>query len=171
MISELGNNLNFIINSKNNSLSNWQSFALSYSIRKFAPDSKIYINCFKEKLDKIYFSWCYKLGIKIYYNKNVNIKNSIVFPYTSFLMIRELTEEDLSCLNNNNFELNNVAKDIKSDDFCSLVNYEKGFNGISINTKEPPFTNINLYAINNMTVNEIKVLQLFSSIGKLYLSI
>lgn len=171
MISELGQNLNFIIKVNYNHIDNWKAFALWYSISKLAPDAVVVIICkLLDKIDEDLYVWAKKLGIKVFY-KDVDIKGMQLSA--DFMMVREFTNEDLIYLNrNDNFYIENISFDVKMDNFCSFVNYSNGCGSFIeanwINKVEPPFSYADGFMTHNATANEVKVLQLWKQMNSLY---
>lgn len=171
MISELGQNLNFIIKVDYNNIDNWKSFALWYSISKLAPDAVVSIKCINyNSFTEGLFAWTKKLGIKIYY-KDINIKG--IDLITNYIMVREFTNEDLNYLNSNeDLNIEDIAFDVKTDNFCSFVNYSKGCGSFIednwINRIEPPFSYADSFMMHTTTANEVKVLQLWKQMSSLY---
>jgi len=136
----------------------WMSFVSWLSIGRIFPDSKR-ILVFNRKEKPITFNWINKLRPDCLYFRDVFKVDGLIITATT-VAVRE-----------NKF-LGPVS--VKSNDFASLVDYSEGCGKLDVNKVadnrgfDPFLLAYKRFATESMTVNEVKVLELFDQVSNLY---
>jgi hypothetical protein len=152
-----GLGISILINAPYTAYGNWMTFGLCYSIRKYLPDAKLYLNRIKEKqIDARFFGWSNKLGIK----NQKTMLNPIIMDCHS-LMLRPI-------------EIGNPLEcsEAKEDKFTPFVSYKAGCGGFVydewINKEECPFPHADNFMEHGICINEVAILRLWKQINVLY---
>lgn len=136
----------------------WMAFAAWYSIQKNIPDAAVVLHIQNTNYSEhLLFNWATKLSVK----KVKDIPPDYFRIESSVMAIRELGAEVVG------------PTDVKSELFPTFVNYSNGcgkFNVADwINNFEVPFYRaVDRWTNDNLTVNEYRVLKLWSQFYPVY---
>jgi len=150
-----GKGLNILIDAPFSIFGDWSAFALCYSIKKYLPESVIYLDKKKSSEAKHqYFRWMTQLKVR-HFPPSADIS----LP-SSCLIIRPISD------------IKNILSEAKEDKFTPFVSYEEGCGKFVmadwINSNEYPFPYADNLMSTDACVNEIQVLKLWKQMNTLY---
>lgn len=144
-----GKDLSILINCNYLPHHHWMTFSSWYSIYKNLPDAHVKVFCDKsiKSLDHELFTWISKLKIEFSYKKPLA---DIEIPCDAMAIRTWISPE---------------IYDVKSEDVCTFCTYKNGCGNFVmdewINSIDPPFSNAEEFKKEVMTINEIKILELW----------
>ena len=154
MIS-FGLGIKILINADYGLLGDWSAFSLCYSLRKFLPETEVYLVKTGPKNDKQYFNWLSKMNIK----SAKNLSPTFVFDST-VIMIRPMEDGTTD-----------ILSEAHQDKFTPFVSYKEGCARFVISdwiNNEYPFPYADRLAKEGMCPNETQVLKLWKQMNALY---
>lgn len=160
MISKNGKGLTIGIDCEYRRHHHWMAFASWYSISKNLPDAKVSIFC-ERGIDKYHlFNWTHKISVPFSFNKK---KVDLIIP-PSVMAIRHYIPENLGPYN------------VKSEEFSTFVDYREGVGRFKLdrwidNMRSPFYRKLSVLHNSDMTVNELKVLNLWENLFSIYAQI
>ena len=161
MINSLGEGLSIVIDCEYIPLHNWMAFASWYSISKNLPDAKVTIACKRTMPIQEVFVWPKKCNINFFMHNGNMQYNDILKIKPSVMAIRSYDENCIGPI------------DVKSNDLTTFVDYSNGVGMFVIATwidsSRPPFDNaVTRFGSDDMTINELKILQVWQQLFGLY---
>jgi hypothetical protein len=153
-----GKGLNILIDAPFSIFGDWSAFALCYSIKKYLPESVIYLDKKKSSEAKHqYFRWMPKLEVR-HFPPSADISLS-----SSCVIIRPIDSSN---------DLKNILSEAKQDKFTPFVSYKEGCGKFVmanwINSNEYLFPYADSLMSMDACVNEIQVLKLWKQMNILY---
>lgn len=155
MISPTGENLKIIIDCRYLPHHNWMAYASYFSIRWHLPDAEVGIMCQRGIYEHKLFDWTRQLKVffRFYSGElKVNKDNDLVIIKPDVMAVREYLPNSLGPVP---AKENNICTFITYFDGCGKFVMDKWINRI-----DDPFRN-SFYSDEGMTVNELKILQLW----------
>lgn len=159
---ETGKGLTFVINCDLVPNHDWMSFVSWYSISKVFPDAEVIIAVKRAAPKKDLFKWVVKCGVRLmYYGEN--------FPDFGKKSIE--IRPTVAALRNYGIEMGPVS--VKSAILANLVDYSDGCGSFVvdewIDNVKLPFARATVrWAADNMSANEVALLELWQKCGLLY---
>ncbi len=156
---ETGNGLKILINCNYLPHHDWMTFVAWYSIIKYLPDTAITIYCDRSKFvsNQSNFTWARKIPVKFSYVKPE--KHDVEIP-CDVMAVRIWNGPDIS-----------EASLGQETTFCS---YQRCGNFVLsnwINSVVPPFAKADNFVTNNMSINEIRILELWKKVLPIYTAV
>ena len=139
------------------------AFASWYSINKNLPDAKVVIASPRREYERTWllFNWTYRLRVPLlFYTESITREANLVIPCTVMALRTYDTEHP-------------GPVDVKSQEFATFVDYQEGCGRFIpsqwINRVAAPFRKaVKRLGTEDMTVNELKVLQMWEKLYILY---
>lgn len=155
---DTGNGLQIFINCNYLPHHDWMTFISWYSIKKNLPDADITIVCDKSKFATTpIFGWVNKANVNFTYTKK---SGGISIP-CDVMAIREWINEEII--------------DAKSSNIATFCTYRNGCGNFVvsdwINSMLPPFEKSEVFKKDSMTINEIKILEIWKKGLPIYAAI
>lgn len=141
----------------------WMTFISWYSIKKNLPDANITIVCDKSKFTRTpVFGWVKKVNVNFTYEDwELPTKNEGINILCDVMAIREWINEEII--------------DAKSSNIATFCTYRNGCGNFVmsdwINSIVPPFEKSEIFKKDGMTVNEIKILEIWKKGLPIYAAI
>lgn len=173
MVNSTGKNLNILIPCEFTSHHDWMVFSCWYSIQRNLPDANVKILCKKQGLTKNYFTWARRkrLNFSLCSEINCEVESPGLVLFPSIVVLDELNDEFIHRLETEIVK-DNFSKSTKSEEYSSFVDFSDGIGNFKlerwINKLGNPFLFTNKYKVDFMTINEIKVLDLWSQASKTF---
>ena len=173
LVNSNGKNLNIIIPCEFTSHHNWMVFSCWYSIQRNIPDANVKILCKRQELTKNYFTWARRKRLNFNLCSEINCDVAapglVLFP--SMVVLDELNKEFIQRLETGVIR-ENFFKSTKSEEYCPFVDFSDGIGNFKldrwINKEGNPFLFTKKYKADFMTINEMKVLDLWRQASNTY---
>lgn len=168
-ITASGEGLGFLLVCEPIPIHHWMSFACWYSIKKNLPDAQVLMICDLQPVTRNLFNWTHRCRVKLIRQRLNNLeeiaeekmkgKRSVVIsPYV--MAIRDYNEQLFGPVPS------------RSEQFATLTDCEGGCGKFVtanwIDRLSPPFLHVKSLRSDDITVNEIKVFQIWESCNWLY---
>jgi hypothetical protein len=185
-ISSTGKNLSICIGCDYSSHSDWMAFLCWYSIQKNLPDSKISISCLRTPSNYDHFHWVKRCKTTLNITKKTNwedrikscdTKNKILYVSSDYVCISGIDElPEIQALFANkeifNGDEEEFCGDCKEDKNYLFATYKNGWGNFVlskwINNNNSPLLLGTQFKSGLMTVNEMRVGNLWDSASKLF---
>jgi hypothetical protein len=171
-ITNTGDGLSIIVACNYLPHHNWMAFASCYSILKNLHDAELNVCCDKsQRTCGELFKWASKMGINFSYEKpkvvgaeNLDIVKTPKLPILQFISCDTMAVRDWQ-------NAPDIA-DAKSNDDCTFVTYREGCGNFElaswIDSLEAPFIKVPQLRTQEMSINEMKVFDLWEKILPIY---
>lgn len=162
-----GQELNFLIETSYTLFSDWSTFALTYSLKRFLPDCSVYINRMAFSPTS-YFTWIPKMGAK---NSKDLGRNPFISIDSTILMLRPI-EDEIAIKIKESGSVNEFCSEAKDDKFTSFISFASGCGNFVttewINRNDYPFLYAEVFMTTGACVNEIEIIKLWKRANQIY---
>jgi hypothetical protein len=148
-------NPNILVTAPDTFFGDWSSFSCCFSIKKYLPECKIFLQRDKAQNMKRFFNWQNKLKVK---KTLKDVEYDVTLPSWT-VMVRSF---------NDNFDISEAQE----DKITQFVSYKDGCGkfvmGEWIDKREYPFPHADSFVREGMNVNEVQILKLWKQMDIYY---